>query len=40
MIQVAPGRLLYLYDTGYRRPDPEVDVPHAVEGRFIEVSSD
>ena len=39
MIQVSPGRLLYLYDTGYRRPDPEVEVPHAVEGQFIEVST-
>ena len=39
MIQVTPGRLLYLYDYGYRRPDPGVDVPHAVEGRFIEVST-
>ena len=38
LIQVKPGRLLYLYDYGYRRPDPEVDVPHAVEGRFIEVA--
>ena len=40
MIQVEPGRLLYLYDTGYRRPHPEVDVPHAIEGRFIEVHTE
>ena len=39
MIQVAPGRLLYLYDYGYRRPDKDVNVPHSVEGRFMEVST-
>ena len=39
MIQVEPGRLLYIYDNGYRRPDPEVDVPHAVVGRFVEVAA-
>ena len=39
MVQVAPGRLLYIYDYGYRRPDPEVDVSHAIEGVFIDVST-
>ena len=39
LIQVAPGRLLYIYDYGYRRPDPEVNLAHRIEGRFIEVSA-
>ena len=39
LIQVEPGRLLYLYDCGYRRPDPEVDVSHGIVGHFIEVST-
>lgn len=38
MIQVAPGRLLYVYDYGYRRPDAGVNVPHAIEGVFVDVS--
>jgi len=38
MIQVSPGRLLYVYDYGYRRPDPGVNVPHAIEGVFVDVS--
>ena len=39
MVQVAPGRLLYMYDYGYRRPDGDVGVPHAVEGCFVDVST-
>jgi hypothetical protein len=38
MVQVAPGRLLYLADTGYRRPDAGVDVDHRVDGFFIDVA--
>ena len=39
LVQVEPGRLLYVYDYGYRRPDPGYDIPHAVEGVFVDVST-
>jgi hypothetical protein len=39
LIQVEPNRLLYLYDRGYRRPDPEVHVTHGVDGTFIKIEA-
>jgi hypothetical protein len=39
MVQIDPGRLLYLADTGYRRPDKGVDVDHRVEGFFVNVAT-
>ena len=39
IIQVEPGRLLYLWDNGWRRPDGDVGIPFGIMGQFIAVST-